>query len=38
MRIRNLAMVGAVSLGALGVGMAIKSFLPQRFTIDYEQR
>src|SRR5216684_9178029 len=38
MRIRNLAVAGAVSLGALGVGMAIKSFLPQRFTIEHEQR
>jgi N-acyl homoserine lactone hydrolase len=38
MRIRTLAAAGAISLGALGVGMALKSFLPQRFAIDYEQR
>lgn len=38
MRIRTLAIASSVSLGALGVGMAIKSFLPQRFPIDHEQQ
>jgi N-acyl homoserine lactone hydrolase len=37
MKMRNLAVAGAVSLGALGVGIALNSFLPQRFTIEQKQ-
>ncbi len=31
MKPRSLAVMGAVSLGVLGVGIAVRSFLPQRF-------
>ena len=31
MKVKNLVTWGGISLGALGVGLAIKSFLPQRF-------
>ena len=31
MKLRNWAKLGALSLGTLGMGLAIKSFLPQRF-------
>src|SRR5947199_5129655 len=31
MKLRNWATLGGVTLGALGLGLAIKSFLPQRF-------
>jgi glyoxylase-like metal-dependent hydrolase (beta-lactamase superfamily II) len=32
-KIRNLALAGAISLGALGAGLALKSFLPQKFPV-----
>lgn len=36
MKPRNFLKLGALSLGALGVGLALKSFLPQRFpTADW---
>src|SRR5947209_20539382 len=32
MKLRRLVTAGAVALGALGTGLAIKSFLPQRWS------
>src|SRR2546423_2281808 len=34
MKLRNLITFGGITLSALGVGLAIKSFLPQRFATD----
>ena len=34
MKVRNWAGMGAVTLGAAGAGLALKSMLPQRFTTD----
>jgi N-acyl homoserine lactone hydrolase len=34
MKLRNWASLGAVALGATGVGLALKSVLPQHFAID----
>src|SRR5438045_1910505 len=31
MKLRNLVTLGGITLGALGLGLVIKSFLPQRF-------
>src|SRR5581483_890380 len=31
MKLRNWVKLGALSLGTLGMGLAVKSFLPQRF-------
>jgi N-acyl homoserine lactone hydrolase len=35
-KIRNLALAGAISLGAVGAGLALKSFLPQKFPVMHE--
>ena len=34
MKLRNLITFGGITLSALGVGLALKSFLPQRFATD----
>jgi N-acyl homoserine lactone hydrolase len=34
MKVRNWASMGAMTLGAVGAGLALKSVLPQRFTTD----
>ena len=34
MKVRNWASMGAITLGAAGVGLALKSMLPQRFPTD----
>src|SRR5579863_7823400 len=31
MKVRNWVQLGALSLGTIGMGLAVKSFLPQRF-------
>jgi N-acyl homoserine lactone hydrolase len=38
MKLRKLVKFGGITLGAIGVGLAVKSFLPQRFNvIDWDE-